>query len=138
MNTAALTQTLALGAATGMRSFSGPAFLALRQGGPLATVVSVMAAGEMIADKTPYIGNRTDPAPLAGRAVMGAVVGAVLAREHDEPMVVGMLVGAAAAVVTAHLAFQVRKRMPVPGVVAGVIEDALVIGLCGSRAAAGR
>lgn len=138
MNTTALTQTLALGAATGMRSFSGPAFLALQHGGPLQTIVPVMAAGEMIADKTPYIGNRTDPAPLAGRAVMGAVVGAVIAREQDEPIVVGMLIGAAAAVFAAHLAFQVRKRLPLPGVLAGFVEDAVVVGICGSRAASGR
>lgn len=138
MNTTTLTQILALGAATGMRSFSGPAFLALKHGGPLETIVPVMAAGEMIADKTRYIGNRTDPAPLAGRAVMGAVVGAVIAREQDEPIVVGMLIGAAAAVITAHLAFQVRKRLPLNGVVAGFIEDAVVVGICGSRTAAGR
>jgi uncharacterized membrane protein len=138
MNTTALTQTLALGAATGMRCFSGPAFLALKYGGPLKTIVPVMAAGEMIADKTPYIGNRIDSGPLAGRAVMGAVVGAVIAREHDEPVSAGMLLGAVAAVVTAHLAYQVRRRMPVHGVLAGLAEDALVVGICGSRAAAGR
>ena len=130
MNSQTLNETIALGAVTGMRSFAGPAALAMRHGGILKGIVPLMAAGEMLADKTEAIGNRTDPAPLAGRAVMGALVGALVAREHGEPPVTGALLGAAVAVATAHLAFQVRRRMPMNGVLSGIVEDAAVVAIC--------
>jgi uncharacterized membrane protein len=130
MNRQTLNETIALGAVTGMRSFAGPAALAMRHGGILRKIVPLMAAGEMLADKSEAIGNRTDPLPLAGRAVMGALVGALVAREHGEPPVTGALLGAAVAVAAAHLAFQVRRRMPMHGVLAGLVEDALVVGIC--------
>ena len=130
MNSQTLNETIALGAVTGMRSFAGPAALAMRYGGVFKAIVPLMAVGEMIADKTDAIGNRTDPAPLAGRAVMGAVVGALVSREHGEPPVTGALLGAAVAVAAAHLAFQVRRRMPMNTVIAGLVEDAVVLGTC--------
>lgn len=130
MNSQTLNETIALGTVTGMRSFAGPATLALRYGGVWKTIVPLMAAGEMVADKTEAIGNRTDPAPLAGRAVMGALVGALVAREHREPPVTGALLGAAVAVAAAHLAFQIRRRMPMNNALAGIVEDAVVVSIC--------
>jgi len=41
----------------------------------------------------------------------------------------GALLGAAAAVAAAHLAFHLRRRSRLPNVVNGVLEDALVFGL---------
>lgn len=121
-------QIVALGAATGMRSFAGPATLALRHGGPMGWVGAAMAAGEMVADKTAAIGNRTDPAPLAGRALMGALVGGLLARRAGERALGGALLGAGVAVAAAHLAFRVRGR--VPGYAAALAEDAIVAAIC--------
>lgn len=129
MNAAALTDTLVLGALTGMRSMAGPAVLANRHGGALKGLVAALAAGEMVADKTSFVGNRTDPVPLAGRALLGAVVGGVIAREARNNPLVGALLGAAAAVAMTHLAFQVRKRLPLSNVAGGTLEDAVVIGL---------
>ncbi len=123
-----VTRTLALGAITGIRSMSGLAAMALRHG-VLARVMPLLAAAEMATDKTSVVGNRTDAIPLAGRAVMGAVVGAVIARDERQSMLVGGVLGAAAAVVAAHLAFQVRRRLPVPSAWGGVLEDLLVVGV---------
>jgi uncharacterized membrane protein len=129
MNAAALSDTLLLGAVTGMRSMAGPAVLASRHGGALKGLVAALAAGEMVADKTPVVGNRTDPAPLAGRALMGALVGGVIARQSRSNPLTGALLGASAAVAMTHLAFQIRKRLPLPNVLGGALEDAIVIGL---------
>ena len=136
MNAATLSETVLLGALSGMRSMSGVAALASRQGGALRGATAVMALGEMIADKTPFVGDRIDPLPLAGRAVLGAVVGAIVAHEEDANVVIGGLIGASTAIAVAHLAYHARKRLPLSNVVGGMAEDALVVAL-GSAVAQG-
>ncbi len=134
MNSASFRRTLALGAMTGMRSMSGPATLALEHDGILRSVVLLLAAAEMIGDKTSVVGDRIDPAPLAGRAIMGAIVGGLVARDHRQNMATGSLVGAATAVIAAHLAFYIRERLPLPAALAGIFEDAVVLGLASAQA----
>lgn len=134
MTRAALGRTLALGAITGMRSMAGAATLAYEHGGAVSEVFALLAAGEMIADKTPFVGNRIDPGPLAGRALIGAAVGAAVAYEERDNLLLGGLLGAAAAIAAAHLAFHARKRLPVSTQVGGAIEDALVMGLAAGAA----
>ena len=138
MRSTALKRTVALGAMSGMRSMAGPAALALddddgildhRGGRMLRRVLPILAAGEMIADKLPFMGDRIDPLPLAGRAAMGALVGGVIAREDNGSVAAGALIGAATAVVIAHIAYQIRKRLPVSTVVGGVLEDGVVLGI---------
>lgn len=125
-------KAVALGAMSGMRSMAGPAVLAINaeEQTALTRAVPVMAIGEMIADKTPFIGNRIDPLPLAGRAFMGAIVGGLIAREEDASVVLGGLIGAATAVIVAHLAYRARiyasDRL---GSSAGFIEDGVVVGM---------
>lgn len=127
MTRATLKRILAIGAITGMRSMAGAATLA-RHGGLLKGATALMAAGEMAADKTSFVGNRTDALPLAGRAAMGALLGALIARERHDGVVFGALLGAAAAVAAAHLAYQLRIRMPLSAVAGGMLEDAIVVG----------
>lgn len=132
MNTRTLGETVALGAITGMRSMSGLAVLAMRarKQNALTRSIPALAAGEMIADKLPFMGDRIDPLPLAGRAVMGALVGGLLAREDEGNLILGGLIGAATAVIIAHLAYRVRlmasDRL---GAAAGFIEDGVVVGI---------
>lgn len=128
MTSGTLQRTIALAAVTGMRSMAGAATLAARQGGLLMPATALLAAGEMIADKTSFVGNRTDAVPQAGRAVMGAVVGGLVARQDGASIWVGALVGAVAAVAATHLAFQLRQRLPLSTKAGGLLEDALVIG----------
>jgi hypothetical protein len=129
MTGSTLKKTLGLGAITGMRSMSGAAALAMEHEGTLRTIVGVMAAGEMLADKTSIVGDRIDAAPLAGRAVMGAIVGGVVAYEDRASILAGSLIGASAAVVAAHVAYRLRKRLPVSSAVGGLVEDAAVLAL---------
>jgi uncharacterized membrane protein len=126
MTSAALTDTLVLGALTGMRSMSGAAALAAGRGGVLPRLAATLAAGEMVADKTEAIGDRTDALPLGGRAVMGAVVGGFVARDHRTSIVAGALIGAAAAVAMTYVAYHLRKRLPLSNILGGLSEDAVV------------
>jgi uncharacterized membrane protein len=138
MNTR-LGETIALGAMSGMRSMSGPAVLAMRapEQNALTRAIPALAVGEMIADKLPFMGDRIDPLPLAGRAMMGALVGGYLAREDDGNVILGGLLGAATAVIVAHLAYRARiKATESLGATAGFVEDGLVIGI-GSGLVAG-
>lgn len=132
MNRAALSETLALAAATGMRSMSGPAALTARRGGTPARVAALMACGEMIVDKTSFVGDRTDPVPLAGRAAIGGMVRAVVARRHGEPPVPAAVLGALVAIGSAYLANYARRHAPGSPLLAGAAEDAVVVGLCAS------
>jgi uncharacterized membrane protein len=123
-----LKRVLALGTVTGMRSMAGAATLAAQRGGFVRGATAILAIGEMIADKTSLVGNRTDPAPQTGRALIGALLGGLVAHEDGEPGWLGALVGAGAAVAATHLSYQWRTRVPLRGTVAGLLEDAVVIG----------
>ena len=127
MSASALNDTLVLGTLSGMRSMAGVTALAVRHGGLLGRVLPVLAAGELIADKTSFIGNRIDPIPLAGRAFMGAVAGALTARNTQRGMVLHGLIGAATAVIATHVAYRARKALPVSGLVGGLLEDSIVV-----------
>ncbi len=132
MNADILKRIVALGALSGMRSLAGVATFVSERRGVARVAMSLAAATEMIADKTPWVGDRIDPLPLSARAIMGGSLGALIANEQDANVLLGGVVGAATAVVAAHLAYHVRKRLP-SGVAGGLIEDALVIALA-SRA----
>lgn len=129
MTAAVLTDTLVLGALTGMRSMSGPAILAAGRGGVLPRLALTLAAGEMVADKTEAIGDRIDPLPLGGRAAMGALVGGIIAHDRRGNRLLGAALGAAAAVVMAHAACYLRKRAPGSNLLGGLTEDAIVTGI---------
>jgi hypothetical protein len=124
-----LKRVLALTAVTGMRSMAGIAALAAQRGGFVSGATAVMALGELMAEKTAVVGNRTDAGPQAARALMGALVGGLVAREGGEPAWLGALVGAGTAVTATHLSFQWRTRGPLPVTLAGFLEDAVVIGV---------
>ena len=126
MTAAALSDTLVLGALTGMRSMSGAAALVAGRGGWLPRLATTLAAGEMIADKTEAIGDRINAVPLGGRAAMGALVGGVVARDHRTSILAGVLIGAAAAVAMTHVAYHLRKRAAVSNLLGGLSEDAVV------------
>jgi hypothetical protein len=57
----------------------------------------------------------------------------VLARRASASVPAGALLGAASAVIAAHLAYRLRKRLPLPGAVGGVLEDGIVLTVCASH-----
>jgi uncharacterized membrane protein len=107
---------------------AGAATLAAPRGGFVQSATAMMALGEMVADKTPFVGNRTDTGPQAGRALMGALVGAFITHEDGEPVWLGALLGAGTAVAATHLSYRWRTQVPLPMTLAGLLEDAVVIG----------
>ncbi|MGH9310283.1 MAG: DUF4126 domain-containing protein, partial [Vicinamibacterales bacterium] len=69
----------ALGAVSGSRSMLAPALVArAHHASPAAPILALLAGGEMMADKMPFIPSRTDALPLAGRIVSGALAGAAV------------------------------------------------------------
>ena len=137
-----------LGAIAGMRTFSAPLTLsrAVRvdaldlAGTPLsflgsangAHITAALALGEAIADKTPYIPNRTSTPALLGRFLSGAFAGASIAKARHGKWLAGALIGGAAAIGATFAAYELRKRAgqatDIPDLVFALVEDAIVIG----------
>jgi hypothetical protein len=112
MKAITLKRILVLGSLTGMRSMAGLAMLALPRAGIARPVMAVAAAGEMLADKTSMVGDRVDALPLAGRAIIGALVGALIARQEDQNALLGGMVGSAS---VAGVEFRRRSARRRPG-----------------------
>ena len=159
MNSSSLAYAAGLGTIAGMRSMAAPALLSrrlrrtrlfdrLRSRSVLVhllalrradTVLTVLAAGEMIADKLPVVPARTKLPSLVGRAASGALCGGAVAARHGGSRPLAAAVGSAAAVGAAHLAYRLRKRAGeatgLPDPLLALAEDAIVL-TAGSRLAA--
>jgi uncharacterized membrane protein len=138
-----------MGAVAGMRSMAAPAMVSDRLSRAdghapeegiigfladpaVAKGLKALAAGEMLADKTPWIPDRTASISLVGRGMAGALVGAALCARRDgcRPEV-GALLGMASALAATYAAFHLRRALArelhVPDPVLGAVEDALVV-----------
>ena len=137
-----------MGALAGVRSMSAPGVVSqLSEAGlipeddsPMAWLnhpavdkaLKLLAAGELVADKLPFVPARTHPGPLAARALTGGVSGAAISTATKRPWWVGAIIGAAAAVGATFGAHKLRKWITeehhVPDTVVGLVEDAVVAG----------
>ncbi|MBV8709762.1 MAG: DUF4126 family protein [Acidobacteriaceae bacterium] len=135
-----------LGAVSGMRSMAAPAIVSrLASSGVLpikesqisflknsttAKTTAILAAGEALADKLPFIPNRTKALPLIARAISGAMSGAAFSTGKKRSALFGALCGMAAAIGATYGAFKLRqladKRLQIPDTVVAIAEDALV------------
>jgi uncharacterized membrane protein len=120
-----------IGAVSGSRTMLGPALVARRVLPPAARrLVETMAAGELVADKSSRIGNRTDALPLAGRVIMGAIAAGAYAPRRRRMR--AALMGAAGALVGTyawyHLRHALTTRLGATNAVSGLLEDALAMG----------
>lgn len=141
-------QTLGLGAVAGMRSITAPALLSssLRQhpSGRLAhsalswlqtpaaaNILKTLAGAEMVGDKLPNAPDRTELPVLTGRALSGALVGAVLYKTNRGSLLTGAVVGSLGAVVGSYAALYLRKlasqRTALQEPWTGLVEDALTV-----------
>lgn len=140
-----LFSTLALGFTAGLRSMSAPAAAswATRRNGvrwagtPLAfldregtpVVLTALAIGELIADKLPFIPDRTAPPAFLARIVSGAMTGAVC---NPQSPASAAIVGAAAAACGTVAGSTLRKRLASAygnDLPAALTEDAIVLSL---------
>jgi uncharacterized membrane protein len=119
----------ALGAVSGSRSLLAPALVARRMSSsPLARILSLLAAGEVVTDKLPSIPARTDALPLMGRLASGAIVGASISKgRYRIPCALTGAAGALAASYALVAARRLATSRRIPNAVAGTCEDALAL-----------
>jgi uncharacterized membrane protein len=140
-------KALGLGAISGLRSLSGPAFVSRAashghldlEGTPLAFLGSsrlskalvLMELGELVGDKLPMTPSRTTPPPLLGRAISGAVVGAAIFVSEGRRATTGAALGSTAAIVAALAGEWIRalavEKTGLPDPVVALAEDATVL-----------
>lgn len=135
-----------LGLATGIRSTAGFGILAIsgsadrdpfvRPAG-LRRAIGGSVLVEAVVDKIGVLPPRTDPVPLAGRALLGGAAAALAASRFGSSRLVAAFAGALSATAAAFAATRVRaaaRRRGTPDLLPAVAEDAVV----GSLAAAVR
>ena len=140
-------RALGLGAISGLRSLSGPAFVSRAAsrgylnlegtslaflGSPrLSKALLVMALGELVGDKLPATPSRTALPALLGRAVSGALVGAAMFTSDGRSAATGAAIGSSAAVAAAFAGEQLRalagENTGLPDPVVALVEDAVVL-----------
>ena len=131
----------------GLRSLTAPAVVAWGahlgwlnlQGSPLAfmgstvavAIFSVLAFGELIADKLPMMSKRTAPAPLMARIITGGLCGACLCAATGQSLIAGALLGGIGGMVGAFLGYGIRRRLGlhIKDVVVAICEDVVAVGL---------
>jgi uncharacterized membrane protein len=124
-----LQSALLLGLATGLRTFSAPAAMALRDR-PLdaaRAAVLLAAAGELVADKLPDMPSRLARRGLTGRLLSSTISGARVAGLSGAATAAG---AALASAVAGHAA-----RVRFAGPLAAVGEDCVAIALASLGAA---
>lgn len=136
-----------IGVVTGLRSMTAPAALswAARLGwiplegtplaflgyAPMPYILSLFAAGELIADKLPKTPSRKSAVGFTARIVVGAMCGAALGASRGV-LAIGLAEGALGAVVGTFAGYEFRARLvkatggkdlPI-----ALLEDAIAIG----------
>ena len=139
-------RALGLGAISGLRSLSGPAFvsraasrgslnldgtfLALLGSPRLSKALLLMELGELAGDKLPVAPSRTALPPLLGRAASGGVVGAAVYVSEGRRATTGAALGSTAAIAAAFAGERLRalavEEAGLPGTVVALAEDAIV------------
>jgi len=139
-----------IGAVAGMRSMTAPALVSrLARSGlslesmqsslldrpPVARTVLLFAAGELIADKLPFMPKRTQPPSVVFRAISGGLSGAAVCSSKKRSRIAGVLIGAAAAVGATYGAYELRRRagerFHIPDWPIALLEDAIAAS-CGA------
>ena len=138
---------LGIGIVAGLRSLSAPAVVAWGahlsrlnlRGSPLAfigsttavVIFSVLAIGELIADKLPMIPKRTAPAPLMARVVTGGLCGACLCAATGKSLLAGTLLGGIGGIVGAFLGYSIRRRLDfhIKDLLVAICEDVVAVSL---------
>jgi len=77
----------------------------------VAIVLTVCAAGELLADKMPGIPNRISPAPLIWRIVLAGFIGAYAASSEQGPGLEGVLLAGVGVLIGAFGGFMFRREL---------------------------
>lgn len=137
-----------IGIVAGLRSMTAPAVVswAARLGwlhleltplaflGYAATpyIVSLLALGELVADKLPKTPSRKTAVPFSARVVMGALSGAAVAAGGGQSAMVGGVVGALGGVAGTLGGYELRtglvRALKVPDFLVALLEDVVAVG----------
>lgn len=140
---------IGIGIVAGLRSLTAPAAVAwaahlgwlnlhdsalgFMSSTAVVAIFSLLAIGELIADKLPMIPKRTAPAPFLARIITGGLCGACLCTAAGKSLVAGALLGGTGGVIGAFVGYEVRRRLVnnlhIHDFVVAVCEDLLAVGL---------
>jgi uncharacterized membrane protein len=138
-----------IGVVAGLRSLMAPAVVSWAahlgwlnlhdsplafMGSTLAVAIfSLLAIGELIADKLPKTPKRTAPAPLFARILMGGLCGAGLYVSANQSLFSGALFDGIGAVIGAFGGYEIRRRLGnklnLKDIFIALFEDLIAIGL---------
>src|SRR5579864_1098442 len=96
------------------------------------TILSLLALGELVADKLAKTPNRTDLGPLVFRVITGGFSSLAICVSAHQPLVIGTILGVLGAIAGAFAGYEIRHRLvntfgfPDYGVAAA--EDIVAIG----------
>jgi uncharacterized membrane protein len=138
-----------IGFFAGLRSLTPPAVIAwaaylgwlklerplsLIGSAPSVVVFTLLAIGELIADKLPKAPNRTDALGLIARIVTGGLSGACVSVGFGQGAIPGALLGAVGGVVGCFVGFYARTRLTkslgTRGIYVALLEDLVAVGGC--------
>lgn len=98
----------------------------------VAIVFTLLAVGELIADKLPKMPDRTAIGPLIARLFFGGLIGAIVAASLDGPGIEGVILGVLGALVGTYGGFLIRRevvqRRWCKDWHVAVIEDVIAVG----------
>jgi len=140
---------IGIGIVAGLRSLLAPAVVAWAahfdllnlnasllgfMGSRTAVVIfSILAIGELVADKLPKTPKRTAFAPLLARILLGGLSGASLFAAAGKSLLAGALLGGIGSVVGAFAGYEIRRRivdnLHVRDLFVAICEDLVAIGL---------
>jgi uncharacterized membrane protein len=122
-----LVLAIGIGIVTGLRSLTPPAVVAWAahlgwlnlHDSPLAfmgsttavAIFSLLAVGELVADKLPKTPKRTAVAPLLARIVTGGLCGACLCAAAGKSLFAGALLGGIGGVIGAFIGYEIRSHL---------------------------
>ena len=140
---------IGIGIVAGLRSLLAPAVVAWAahydwlnlNGSPLAfmgsrtavAIFSILAIGELVADKLPMTPKRTAFAPLLARLVLGGLCGASLYAAAGKSLLAGALLCGTGGVIGAFLGYEIRRRLVnnlhIKDLFVAICEDLVAIAL---------
>jgi uncharacterized membrane protein len=146
-----LWQSMALGLVAGLRSASAGAiasyitkkakrngtdnnrFIRFMHSDGFNTTLNVMAVGELIVDKLPFVPARTMPVGLVARIISGGISSAAVSETNGRGVILYALLGSAVAAGATYTFYHLRRiagnKTGIADPLIAIVEDAIVAGV---------